>query len=232
MSINCITNTSLTDSDLKSVYGDNIKHGILPAEPYGQSDREGNGLLTNNALLQIVSSLKSQNIIPVAATNSSDEFTAKQKAFLKQIEEEFCFYDSRYKYALQKLLNAIQQGYIANTSENQQLIQTYLQFTKQINQKLNDFSQVINAITNDMISTNQNLLGDIKKFNKDLSDKQSKLEDQSKVLKSNQATTLLNKQMVKFTEEKGRYTNNLLKMYSFLNIVALGLLIYVYRSAS
>ena len=83
-----------------------------------------------------------------------------------------------------------------------------------------------------MISSNQNLLGDIKKFNKDLSDKQSKLEGQSKILKSNQATTLLNKQMVKFTEEKARYTNNLLKMYSFLNIVALGLLVYVYRSAS
>ena len=37
--------------------------------------------------------------------------------------------------------------------------------------------------------------------------------------------------MVKYTEEKARYTDNLLKMYSVLNIVALGLLVYVYKSA-
>ena len=37
--------------------------------------------------------------------------------------------------------------------------------------------------------------------------------------------------MVKYTEEKSRYTNNLLKMYSVLNIVALSLLVYVYKSA-
>ena len=37
--------------------------------------------------------------------------------------------------------------------------------------------------------------------------------------------------MVKYTEEKGRYTDNLLKVYSVLNIVVLGLLVYVYKSA-
>jgi hypothetical protein len=37
--------------------------------------------------------------------------------------------------------------------------------------------------------------------------------------------------MVKYSEEKARYSDNLLKMYSFLNVVALGLLIYVYKAA-
>jgi len=37
--------------------------------------------------------------------------------------------------------------------------------------------------------------------------------------------------MVKFSEEKNRYSANLLKLYSFLNVVALGLLVYVYKAA-
>jgi hypothetical protein len=37
--------------------------------------------------------------------------------------------------------------------------------------------------------------------------------------------------MVKYSEEKARYTDNLLKLYSFLNVVALGLLVYVYRAS-
>jgi hypothetical protein len=37
--------------------------------------------------------------------------------------------------------------------------------------------------------------------------------------------------MVEYTEEKSRYTDNLMKMYSVLNIVVVGLLVYVYKAA-
>ena len=48
---------------------------------------------------------------------------------------------------------------------------------------------------------------------------------------SNDAVTKIQKEMVRYTEEKGRRTDNLLNMYSFLNIFALGMLIYVYKAA-
>ena len=57
-----------------------------------------------------------------------------------------------------------------------------------------------------------------------------KLAQQNKIISSSDAVTKLNKEMVKYTEEKNRYTENLLKTYSVLNIVALGLLIYIYKS--
>ena len=38
--------------------------------------------------------------------------------------------------------------------------------------------------------------------------------------------------MVKYSEEKARHTDNLLKLYSFLNVVALGLLVYIYKAAN
>jgi hypothetical protein len=62
--------------------------------------------------------------------------------------------------------------------------------------------------------------------------RESKLNNQNKILSSSDASENLAKRMVKYTEEKGRYNNNLLTLYSFLNVVALGLLVYVYKSAN
>lgn len=230
----CTAKTSLTDSDLTAQYGDNIKHGLLPSSPYGSSDRSGDGLLLDATLKQLVSSLKSQNIVPSsngANDSNGDSFVFKQKVFLTSIKDEYCFYDSRYKYALQKLLSTVQQGYITQSGDVQQGIQTYLQYTQRLNQKINDLTQIINAITNDMEASAANLSSEVKKFNKEVQEKQKQLEEQNKILSSQTAATKLNKEMVKFTEKKNKYTNNLLNLYGFMNIVALGLLIYVYRSA-
>jgi len=40
----------------------------------------------------------------------------------------------------------------------------------------------------------------------------------------------LYKEMEKYSRQKAAYTNNLLGLYSFLNITALGLLIYIYKA--
>jgi hypothetical protein len=58
-----------------------------------------------------------------------------------------------------------------------------------------------------------------------------KMEKQGNMIRSNQASSNIQKEMVKYTEEKARYNDNLLKVYSFLNIVALGVLLYVYKAA-
>jgi hypothetical protein len=83
-----------------------------------------------------------------------------------------------------------------------------------------------------MLSSSTNLEAEIRAFNKQISEQQQKLQAQNKIISSGEAATKLNKQMVRFTEEKARYSDNLLKLYSFLNIVALGLLVYVYKSAA
>ncbi len=221
----CQTNTALTDTDLQTIYGNGVQQGILPAEPYQQSDREANGMLKETTIQQIITTLKSKGVISI----NSDE---KQKALLVNLQDEYCFYDSRYKYSLQKLLTSIQQVYIENSTQNQQIMYNYLDSTRKLNQRLNDLAQVSNGISNDMLKTATSLKSQISSFNKNIKEKQQKLEKQNKTLSSQEAIEKLNREQVKFTEEKARYTNNLLKTYSFLNIVALGLLVYIYRSAS
>jgi small-conductance mechanosensitive channel len=231
MSLSCPAKTALTEAELTQQFGDAHTHGLLPSTPNPASERDTNGILSENTIKAQVSSLKTSGVIPTLNPKKTDEFVKKQSELLKNIEAEYCFYDSRYKYALQKLFDSIQQAYMANTGDTQVAIQKYLGLTQQLNQRLNDLTQITNAITDDMLSSATNIEADIKSFDKKIKEQKNKLDAQNKIISSGQAVTKLHKQMVRFTEEKARYSDNLLKLYSFLNIVALGLLVYVYKSA-
>ena len=71
----------------------------------------------------------------------------------------------------------------------------------------------------------------INSLNDELLTKSKSLTKQNKILKSGQADAELYKEMVKYTREKTNYTNNMLMIYSFLNITALGLLFFAYQNA-
>ena len=140
-------------------------------------------------------------------------------------------YESKYKTALNKLFNTIREGYINNTGDIQYIIQSNLAVAQTLNKKLNDLTQIINGVTEDMLASTSGLEEKIKEFDKQNKEHQRKLQEQNKIITSSQASTELNKQMVKYTEQKAKYSNNILGLYSFLNVVALGLLVYVYKSA-
>jgi hypothetical protein len=231
MAMTCPAKTALTDSELTQTFGNGIIQGVLPSSPNGASDRDGNGILNKNVVQAIISSLKGSGVIPTATNSNPDVFIKKQAELLKNIQAEYCFYEARYKFALEQLFSAISQGYLNNTGDVQTAVQKYLQATQALNQRLNDLTQIINGVTEDMLSSTTNLEAEIKAFDKQIKEQGAKLQEQNRIISSNQAASELNKQMVKFTEQKGKYSNNLLGLYSFLNIVALGLLVYIYKSA-
>jgi hypothetical protein len=228
--MSCPSKTAITDNELSQIYS-NANPGLLPGTIPGTSDRDGNGMLKDTTIKALISSLKGSGIIPTPNTQNAEIYLKKIDELLKNTEAEYCFYEARYKYSLERLLNTINQGYKNNTSDVQTVIQRYLSTTQELNQRLNDLTQIINGITEDMLSTTSGLEQQIQSFDSKMKEQQKKLQAQNKIISSNQAVTELNKRMVKFTEEKAKYSNNLLGLYSFLNIVALGLLIYVYKSA-
>lgn len=233
MSATCPSNTALTDNELNQTFsgGEGSRPGLLPLSQPSDSDRESNGMLKVTTVRTIVAGLKSSGVIPTPTKTNTEAFFQNQKVLLNNVKAEYCFYYSRYRYSLEKLFNAIRQGYLTNTAESQAAVQKYLASTQALNRKLNDLTQIINGTTEEMLNMSTVMEREIKQFDNEIKDLQVKLTEQNKVISSSQATTKLNKEMVKYTEEKGRYTDNLLKMYSVLNIVALGLLIYVYKSA-
>lgn len=229
--MSCPTKTAITDSELNQGYSNGQNPGILPSAAPSASDRDENGMLNKTTIQTIVGSLKSTGIVPTSSPTNTELYMKKINELLKNTQSEYCFYESRYKYSLERLLNAINQGYMNNTGDVQTTIQKYLSSTQVLNQKLNDLTQIINEITENMLSSTSGLETHVQAFDKKMKGQQQKLQAQNKIISSNQSVTELNKQMVKFTEEKAKYSNNLLGLYSFLNIVALGLLVYVYKSA-
>lgn len=227
----CPSNSSLTDSDLNLAFGNATLVGLLPTSANGSSDREGTGMLKDTVIAQIVKSLKQRSIIPVAKVEDADSYSSRLRVLLRNIQAEYCWYESRYKYALQKLFNAIRTGYVANTQDTADAIQKYLGFTQTLNRRLNDLTQIINGVSNELLDSTTQMEKEIVQFNTKIQSQRTQLEKQNEIITSNEASTKIKQEMVKYTEEKASNSENLLKLYSFLNIVAVGLLVYVYKAA-
>ena len=232
--------TSMTDTEINSSYGSLDRNGLLPDDGFPASQRDPRGLLNADVIKTFVATATAAGKIPrppTIGTNGSegkqiDDYMAKDRVFIDGLKAEYCYYDSRYRYALTQLISKIQAGYTDTNQQNAQLIQTYLRATQGLNQKLNDLTQISNEITRSRLQFTQDQNVGINSLNTELASRSDRLKEQNKILSSQQATTILYKDMVKYTKERADSTNNLLSAYSFMNVVVLGLLFYLYRSAS
>ena len=228
---NCPNNPISTDTELDNTFGDGTIVGILPNTPNGVSDRDDKGKLTNTTLSTILTSLKAKGIIPSPTSYTENVFIEKQSVMLQNIQNEYCFYEARYKYALEKLFTRVKSGYMTNSSDIKTSIQSALSKTQTLNLRLNDLTQIINTISEDMMSTSNSLQQEITQYNDKIQKQKAKLDYQNNLISSNEAAAKIRKEMIKYTEERANYSDNLLKLYSFLNIITLGLLVYVYKAA-
>ena len=240
-------NTSMTDTELQATFGGGpgstpslLESSKLENQTQGNG-RDERGLLLPAALKSAVENLETQGIIPrppppsTSAPSEAGPITAymkKDSDFTESVKKEYCFYDSRYRYSLQQLIKALQSGYNDTNQSNQQVIQKYLKMTQGLNQKLNDLAQLVNEITRKRLEETQGQSNTINSLNNVLAKRSKSLMAQNKILQKEQGAANLYKEMVKFTTQKANYTNNMLGLYSFLNITALGLLFYIYRSAA
>ena len=233
MSFSCPSQTIATDTEMNAPYrGTNP---LLPSTAVDGAGRDTSGLMTLASVNQIIATLKSNGTIPNPDQADPAVYINKQNTLLTNAKSEYCFYESRYKYALDKLFAAIRQNYKTTSTNDSADIQTMinglLEKTQKFNKNLNDLIQIMIAITDGMMTVDTSMNTEINTYTQNLNDYQQKLQEQRTILNSNQATMKLNKQMVEYTEEKSRYTDNLMKMYSVLNIVVVGLLVYVYKAA-
>lgn len=207
-----------TDTELLASY----QNGLLPVEltenDDSHSDSKEKRMLTQVYLDTVIKNIKHK--IPTQQDNSDAVQT-----FLQHIHEEYQFYSVRYHCALSKLFTLLSDE--PQSSDEKKA----LQITVVLNHRLNNLTQIINEITKYMLSSSTKMKQDISQFNDTIQQQHQKLENQNALISSTEASAKIKKQMVKYTEEKARRTDNLLKLYSVLNIVALGLLVYIYKAA-
>jgi len=151
---------------------------------------------------------------------------------MKDLKEEYCFTFVRYSYALNQMFTQLTGASTASSlpANKQATIQMYLAKSKEFNIKLNDLIQVSNFIASKRASDASEQSDKVNALNTEISSTFDVLKQHQQILSSENATADLRKRMVEFSEEKNRSANNLLQLYGALNIVAIGLLLYIYRS--
>jgi len=233
--------TSMTDTALQATFtSTNGSPSLMGSANLASAERTERGLLTSSATMAAVKALKAQGLIPtppkidatsVSETGPIEAYMKQDKTFVDNVKAEYCFYDGRYRYALQQLIKGLQQGYTDSNTTNQKTIQNYLKITQGLNRTLNDMTQIMNQITQQRKQETKDQSTSINSLNQELVSRGTQLSAQNDILQKEQGAANLYKEMVKFTREKANYANNMLALYSFLNITALGLLFYIYRSA-
>jgi hypothetical protein len=127
-----------------------------------------------------------------------------------------------------KLVNTSKESTLSQDARND--IQSKLNRAKEFNQKLNDIIQITNHIAKVRASETRDQNTEINALNASIKGTFDTLQTHAKILNSETSVTDLRKRMVEFTEEKNRSATNLLSLYGFLNLVAIGLLFYIARS--
>lgn len=210
-----------------------------PTPAMDSSDRimNENRLLKKEFLNTEVEKLKASKVIPAAPTLMSaisqntevTQYTQKLNQLVINLRAEYCFYNVRYNFAIRQLITNIANATNANVASGS--INTLLDTCVRLNQRLKDLSQMINAITVSISETTKTLNSEINSLNAELKTYFDKLRAQAEILKAEAPTAELRKRMVEYTREKAKATNNLLSLYFFLDVVALGILFYVYKAA-
>jgi hypothetical protein len=216
-------------------------NSIVAAIGNSSVSRDPNGLIPDSAIPGLVQSLTSRGIVPAVPPNTPnaaelEAFLTKNTAFIEGAKAEYCYYNERYAWSINQLFGSLVgpkgQAFLTVTSAQQATINKYLQASVQLNQTLNDITKIVKGVAKRRVNDVKGLGDSINRLNAQLDRTEQGLAKQKEILTKGKDTTVLYKEMEKYSKEKNKYTGNVLMLYSFLNITALGLLFYVYRSAS
>lgn len=199
-----------------------------------ESVRSNDGLLSTSFVDEYIQRLVNVKIIPTAPYTSDEttvpKYMSEDEALLNLVKREYCYYETRYFFAIDRLLQGLKDGFLSNDPSKKAIVQRALENSRKLNLKLNDLIQITNRITRRRLELSQQYNETINSLNTIMDERSERVKAHAKILNDEQATALLHKEMVKYTEEKNRANSNLLSLYSFLNIFALGMLVYIYRA--
>ena len=171
--------------------------------PQSAPERDADGRLTQAALDSIYSNLVAQQRlvsndnykrILMSVTSQSDKneqkriletVGVKENETMQAIQNEFCFYYVRYKFALEDLFETLSRTSAGSslTGPQRTTIETKIETAKNLNIKLNDMIQITNAIAQKRSSEmrDQNLT--INLLNNNIKDIYTRLQEQNEILR-------------------------------------------------
>lgn len=238
----CSENTELiTDANYMEKYSTGSKISCLPHNGNGFSSVENNGMVNKSELDRHVTALlaKANAEAPgsVSSSDASKKSTSIPSAFAensaklrKDITTEYCFYYKRYIYVLHDILMSA--ATLTEGSKPPDYIKKK-ENTEKLNGKLNQILQVLQSLVNSRLTTLKGYYGPnsgVNELNSELNTTRNELIKHSTLLKNTELEKDARAAMIDYSVEKNQSSRNLLAIYGFMNIVAVGLVFYLYRS--
>ena len=178
--------------------------------------------------------------------NAASTFATNSKKLRTSLQKEYCYYYIRYEFGLKAVLTAATGTSIndntvidATSGTTYSLAKTT---TQAINKKLNELIQImqklqairfnsLNSGADSYYNKFNSSSEDSTTFNGKLKAQQESLKAQSALLQSGSFNDDVKQSMIDYTLEKNASSRNLLAVYGFMNIVAVGLLFYMYKAS-
>jgi len=148
--------------------------------------------------------------------------------FQKRLASEYCYYENNYIGAIKKFMTL----YMAASAGDKN--SKNVEDAKKVALDLNLILNTLIAMMNHLSSTNRNLLRSLSSsvniYNSDIKNSQDKLIKQAQILNSSSKDSEIFKQMVEYTAEKNRASQNMLSLYFTLNVIAIAGLFVIARN--
>jgi hypothetical protein len=231
--------TVINNSNYLDKYSSATKPSCLPNGGTGFSSIGADGLVSRAAIdAQIVTLLSNATfnaaapaVIDSRDLNAASTYATNSAALRNSINNEYCFYYKRYMFVLERVLG------LASTSGMNPADTTYVkmkQDAQSINSLLNQILQIMQGLVRSRSASLNTYYGSttgVNQLNNDLDTARKSLIEHMSKLQSNDMESNVQSSMVDYTIEKNSSSRNLLAIYGFMNIVAVGLLFYLYRSS-
>jgi hypothetical protein len=155
-----------------------------------------------------------------------DKQMAADKKFYADIQNEYCFYEVRYKAALGQFLNVVADAHGADQAS----VASALNLTVDINKRLNSLLEVLNYVSNDRAEKVNARSPTINSANEKLQEKIATLKKQQEFLQSSDVRIRTQEEMMRYSAEKSSAMNIQIMFFVALNVVAIGTILTVYKS--
>jgi hypothetical protein len=236
---------TITDANYKVDFGSasTSNKSSLPNSGSGFSTSTmdtNTGLVKEDAIeAWIVSLLSRENANPPGGiggmttdTDPAEAFASSASRLRASISNEYCYYYVRYMYALQKvlLLAATSGMQLASNAE----YNSKKAIAVNLNGKLNQLLQIMQGIVGSRSQSLNEYYGTstgVNEVNEDLDTARASLIKHMSALENNNLQSDIRGSMIDYSLEKNKSSTNLLAIYGFMNIVAVGLLFYLYRNS-
>lgn len=157
------------------------------------------------------------------------------------LEDEYCYYYNRYYQLMTFILNVASTN-ITDAGTNSSGLnapgtsyKTAIDAATIINQRLNDLILIMKQLAilrNKALSdVYYNPTDGVNQVNNDLERSRRQLQANSALLKNSQLKVDVETAMMQYTIDKNQSSRNLLAIYGFMNIVAVGMIYYLYQNS-